>query len=130
MINLISVNLNNIHNMIVVGTMISALECNMVCYFNSFQYKGTWFSRRASVASEKKMLGFPGILANVQRKIGAPYRDITQIGWQVCYYIACPPMPPPWRRPCLSNLAILFELAINILILLVNSSWFLLNFSI
>ena len=92
--------------MIVVVAMISALKCNMVCYFNSFQYKGTWFSRRASVASETKIWGFPGILANVQEKIGAPYRDMTQIGCQVCYYIAlpwgkdfyqgghCPLMPP------------------------------------
>ena len=76
--------------MIVVVAMISALKCNMVCYFNSFQYKGTWFYRRASVVSEKRFLGFPGILAYVQGKIGAPYRDMTQIGWQVCYYIALP----------------------------------------
>ena len=27
--------------------------------------------------------GCTGILANVQGKIGAPYRDLTQIGWQV-----------------------------------------------
>ena len=59
----------------------------------------------------KQFWGFPGILVNVQGKIGAPYRNMTQIGWQVCDYIAlpsgedfyqgghCPPMPPPWRRP-------------------------------
>ena len=61
MINLISVNFNKIHNMIAVVAMISALKCNM--FFYSFQCKGTWFSRRASVASEKKNL------ANVQGKI-------------------------------------------------------------
>ena len=41
------------------------------------------FSRRASAANEKIFLECTGILANVQGKIGAPYRDMTQIGWQV-----------------------------------------------
>ena len=97
--------------MIVVVAMISALKFNMVCILIPFSTRVHSFSRRASVASEKKFGGFPGILANVQGKIGAPYRDMTQIGWQVCDYIAltwgkdfyqgghCPPMPPPWRRP-------------------------------
>ena len=34
-------------------------------------------------------LGCTGILANVQGKIGALYRDMTQIGWQVCSIVVC-----------------------------------------
>ena len=29
-------------------------------------------------------MGCTGILANVQGKIGSPYRDMTRMGWQVC----------------------------------------------
>ena len=34
----------------------------------------------------RKFLGCTGILVNVQGKIGALYRDSTQIGWQVCIW--------------------------------------------
>ena len=40
------------------------------------------FPRRANAVSEKK-IGCQAIFSSVQGKIGAPYRDMTQIGWQV-----------------------------------------------
>ena len=76
--------------MIVVVAMISALTTIWFVILIPFSTRVHGFSRRSRVASEKKIWGFPGILANVQGKIGVPYRDMTQIGWQVCDYIALP----------------------------------------
>ena len=72
--------------MIVVVAMLSALNAISLVILIPFRTRVHGFSRRARLASEKKSLGFPGILANDRGKL----EPRTQIGWQVCYYIALP----------------------------------------
>ena len=87
--------------MIVVVAMISAQNAIWFVILIPFSTRVHGFSRRA-----RKIFGGFQFFANVLGKIGSPYRNMIQIGWQVCDYIAfpwgndfyqgghCPPMPP------------------------------------
>ena len=48
-----------------------------------FSVSAHGLARRASAASEKKILGVSRDFGQVQGKIGAPCRDMTQISWQL-----------------------------------------------
>ena len=62
------------------------LHKNAICLVSviPFSISVHGFPRRASAASEKKNFGVYRDFGQCTGEIGAPYRDMTQIVWQVC----------------------------------------------
>ena len=69
--------------MIVFPAMHSTFNHLMQCLGRAIPLKCTGIYKTSERSEREKSLGVSRILAYVKRTIGAPCRDMTQIGWQV-----------------------------------------------